>query len=388
MFGKTKNLLKRTAAVALLIVMMLSGCSLKRPAAQDPEAGSVPQNSTAAGETLKRRRASAAENSRINAASSDSVESAVKADENSFLGGWADSVSGRCYMDITVIQDEFLSIVIYWSDSAIDTVYWSLLGEYSEDTGEISYEGMQFRESFSPSGSEYTVMNSNVNGSLYMTADGILKWSERDSCRFEKNGNAKQPDTFVEMEEGEGYIRKTSDPSSETIMVLPKGAIVGVTLNGSDTYAVFGNIEGYLFYDGEMPESSAAEPPESEYVSEVYVFWGEDVADYLEDYDEYIADEDENAAIIVFAVENEVREFSLDTLEFTGFDDNDNIQFKITDSYMYGTLTSERELAVQLLLEGTLPNYGISYLDSNGVMRHQYITMSGEDGSILLIEWE
>ena len=103
---------------------------------------------------------------------------------------------------------------------------------------------------------------------------------------------------------------------------------------------------------------------------------------------EYIADEDENAAIIVFAVENEVREFSLDTLEFTGFDDNDNIQFKITDSYMYGTLTSERELAVQLLLEGTLPNYGISYLDSNGVMRHQYITMSGEDGSILLIEWE
>ena len=387
-----RPLLKKITALilALVLIMSLSGCSLKRNRTVEESDPAV--NSSPAGEMLQRRRASAAENSRTNGTSEQPPISSVKAEEGDFIGKWSDTVSGRCYMDVLEIQDEFLSIVVYWSDSVSDTVYWSLLGEYDSATGEVSYEGMQFRESYLSSGPEYKVMNGTVSGSFYMADDGTLRWSERDSCMFQKTGKTDQPYTFVEMEQGDGYIMKTADPGGEVLMVLPEGAIVGATPGDSNIYAVFGNVSGYLIYNGDVPEDksgpeSVHSEPESTYGSEVYVFWGEDVADYLEDYDEYIADDDESAAIIVFAVENDVREFSLDSIYLKEFDADDKPVFVTSESYDYGTLSPDRELAVQLLLAGSIPNYGISFRDADGVMRHQYITVSGEDGSLLLIEY-
>ena len=49
-------------------------------------------------------------------------------------------------------------------------------------------------------------------------------------------------------------------------------------------------------------------------------------------------------------------------------------------------MTVDTPVAVQLGFMGTIPNYGISYVDENGDLRRFALVQSGYDGSVLLDE--
>lgn len=49
-------------------------------------------------------------------------------------------------------------------------------------------------------------------------------------------------------------------------------------------------------------------------------------------------------------------------------------------------MTVDTPVAVQLGFMGTIPNYGISYVDGGGNLRRFALVQSGYDGSVLLDE--
>ena len=56
------------------------------------------------------------------------------------------------------------------------------------------------------------------------------------------------------------------------------------------------------------------------------------------------------------------------------------------DDCHWDTVTSDTQIAVQLIFPGDLPAYGISYEDQHGTLRRFAIEVSGDDGSLLLRE--
>ena len=65
--------------------------------------------------------------------------------------------------------------------------------------------------------------------------------------------------------------------------------------------------------------------------------------------------------------------------------------FKLTEEkelFSYGTLTPKKPLVIGTNFFGVIPDRGISFKDTNGVERYYVLTMSGDDGSILLIAFE
>ena len=55
--------------------------------------------------------------------------------------------------------------------------------------------------------------------------------------------------------------------------------------------------------------------------------------------------------------------------------------------YAYGALTSENPIVVTLTDYGTVPAYGVSFVDPDGVERFYSIGISGMDGSLELLEF-
>jgi len=77
-----------------------------------------------------------------------------------------------------------------------------------------------------------------------------------------------------------------------------------------------------------------------------------------------------------------VEDFTLVSLLFS----SDGTEFAVTELYHYGTLTPDRPLFVTLTDYGALPAYGVSFTDPDGVSRLFGITLSGNDGTLILTE--
>lgn len=67
-------------------------------------------------------------------------------------------------------------------------------------------------------------------------------------------------------------------------------------------------------------------------------------------------------------------------------EDGSQMYFEATDLFDYGTLEPDRPLHVTLTIYGTIPSYGISFTDYTGTYRLFAVTMSGYDGSLMLME--
>lgn len=112
----------------------------------------------------------------------------------------------------------------------------------------------------------------------------------------------------------------------------------------------------------------------------VSVHYAQDILADLSDCDQVIVDDTEPVDA-VFCTMVPVEDFKVVSLLM-----QDDLSFEVTDLYEYGTLEPERPLCVTLTDYGTIPSYGISFTDPDGIYRVYGVTISGRDGSLELAQ--
>lgn len=115
----------------------------------------------------------------------------------------------------------------------------------------------------------------------------------------------------------------------------------------------------------------------------VRVCWAEDLP---ASYDEYRASEEAHAAVL-FTAAGPVKDFRLLAIVLLDTDSEGKLTFSTEEVYYQKDLAAERPLVGYLNFFGALPNNGISYVDETGKTRYFAVTISGEDGSLHLIEF-
>ena len=81
-----------------------------------------------------------------------------------------------------------------------------------------------------------------------------------------------------------------------------------------------------------------------------------------------------------------MRDFKILSLTLEEVAEDGTISFSTEEIYSRESLTKDSPLLVKLAFFGTIPSYGISYVDENGATRNYAIAESGKDGSVIL--WE
>ena len=120
--------------------------------------------------------------------------------------------------------------------------------------------------------------------------------------------------------------------------------------------------------------------------SRVVVMFAED-AEAFDEYAVFKVDESEYSTTILFIAEGTVTDFSFLSLSIKDVDENGKATFDTESLYKLDTLTKEKPLEVTLTFYGDSPAYGISYKDAQGVTKNYTVTISGEDGSVILSEF-
>ena len=135
------------------------------------------------------------------------------------------------------------------------------------------------------------------------------------------------------------------------------------------------------------PFSACADPSGGKsHDAEVTVQWAEKVLPTVSDHDEYIAYSGDYSVQVAFTAAEPVDHFKVLALQYGPIDEEGNIRFFTTELHDHGTLTADRALVVEMVFEGTIPGYGISYMDAQGNTRLFSVEVSGYDGSLLLRE--
>ncbi len=104
----------------------------------------------------------------------------------------------------------------------------------------------------------------------------------------------------------------------------------------------------------------------------------------LGEHETFVADEGEWAVQVVFSTDKSVKDFRFLALAFEDVDEQGRLRFAETELLRLEELTPERSLMVTLVFYGDLPNNGISYVDADGTIRRFALSLSGEDGSLIL----
>lgn len=120
--------------------------------------------------------------------------------------------------------------------------------------------------------------------------------------------------------------------------------------------------------------------------SKVTANYSANVNEYTE-FITYTVDDSEYSTKILFTAEGEVTDFRLLSLFVNNVDDNGNMTFDTESLYELPTLEEDKPLEVTLTFYGDLPSYGISYKDASGTTKNFTLTLSGEDGSVILSEY-
>lgn len=101
----------------------------------------------------------------------------------------------------------------------------------------------------------------------------------------------------------------------------------------------------------------------------------------------------DGAAFLLFTADSPVTDFTVLTLELEDFTETGAAIFSATPVVLEEGLdslpevmTADTPVAVQLGFMGTIPNYGISYVDEGGDLCRFALVQSGYDGSILMEE--
>ena len=98
------------------------------------------------------------------------------------------------------------------------------------------------------------------------------------------------------------------------------------------------------------------------------------------------ASTDEYAFYAVFRTDVIITDVKVLGLTFVDASDDGTITFDKEELYSQEELKPEEVLCVHLTADGTIPAYGISYVDSDGTIKSFSVNMSGDDGSLYLSE--
>lgn len=120
--------------------------------------------------------------------------------------------------------------------------------------------------------------------------------------------------------------------------------------------------------------------------SEVTAIFSAD-AETFNSYETFVVDETEYSTKIMFIAEGLITDFSFDSLLVTDVDDNGNMTFDSQSLYTLDELKEDKPLEVTLTFYGDTPAYAISYKDATGETKNFTVTLSGEDGSVILTEF-
>ncbi len=103
--------------------------------------------------------------------------------------------------------------------------------------------------------------------------------------------------------------------------------------------------------------------------------------------DVFVADKEEQHASVLLSSAKGVKDFKVLKLFLKDMGSDGKPVFLVKELYSRPVLAPGRPLEVVLTFFGTIPAYGISYVDSAGKTRFFSLDMSGRDGSVLLTEF-
>lgn len=96
------------------------------------------------------------------------------------------------------------------------------------------------------------------------------------------------------------------------------------------------------------------------------------------------ASADEYAFYAVFRSDVRITDVKVLGLTFLDADENGNITFDREELYAVEEIGPDFSLSVHLTADGTIPAYGIAYVDTDGTEKAFSVNMSGEDSSLYL----
>jgi hypothetical protein len=113
----------------------------------------------------------------------------------------------------------------------------------------------------------------------------------------------------------------------------------------------------------------------------------EEVASEASRYDVFVADTQPESVKIAFTTDRNVSDFNVLKLELKEVGEDGRPDFSVTKLHQQDVLTPDCPLLVGLSFFGTVPHYGISYVDEDGQTRSFAVEQCGEDGSPVLTEF-
>lgn len=117
----------------------------------------------------------------------------------------------------------------------------------------------------------------------------------------------------------------------------------------------------------EMQGMETYNAEESNADTEVYVDWNSD-------------------STVIFYADATVDDFKVLSLSLEEVDENGKYTFLVEQEKNYGTIVPDEPLVLNMEMIGTIPNNGISYVNSRGETKTFAIETSGYDGSLFLTE--
>lgn len=136
----------------------------------------------------------------------------------------------------------------------------------------------------------------------------------------------------------------------------------------------------------EPPATPEPIPPIIEEVEISIDVLKDELLDKYASFEEFIEFDDEGFQRIIITTNVLVKDFKFIEI---GFEERDSNIVLLEDKVLYSLeeLSPEKPFLVTWMDQGTIPHRGISFVDESNEVRNFYITMSGEDGSLLLIEF-
>ena len=100
----------------------------------------------------------------------------------------------------------------------------------------------------------------------------------------------------------------------------------------------------------------------------------------------YCAEGAEDNVAVMFSSQSDISDFKVLSLEFADADEYGKVNYNKSAVYTLDELPAGKYLAVNMIFNGDIPNNGIAYIDGMGIERCFAVEISGEDGSVALLE--
>ena len=223
-----------------------------------------------------------------------------------------------------------------------------------------------------------TLFNQASAGAMYsifgeekLTEDGVALECVQYLFTYEKD------ESFSEI----GYYRNNSGDFDKEL---------SAEISEDEYYQALEKLEGRVktaeltTFAEYVPSNDSAQSTEP---AAVKAEWAAEVEKEYDSLDEYIdeaAIEESGAEPMFVSTDKEISNFKLLKLSLAEYDDDGNVKFTTQTLYKQKELTADCPLKLTVPIYGTIPSYGLSYIDTDGTEKISSINLSGEDGSIQL----